>query len=146
MMSAKVKEHIHNVKKKHNLFDTSIPEEKLNDLLVEKYGKNDVFRQFISKEYPWHCDFYIKSIDTFIELQCMWTHGGNPYNPNSIEDQAKLQRWQSIANNGSRVYKNAIKVWTVLDPNKRKIAKENHLNYIEVFDSDFEILYNLSIL
>ena len=138
MMSTKVKEHI------HNLFNTSIPEEKLNDLLVEKYGKNDVFRQFISKEYPWHCDFYIKSLDIFIELQCMRTHGGHPYN--SIEDQAKLQRWQSIANNGSRVYKNAIKVWTVSDSNKRKIAKENHLNYIEVFDSNFEILYNLSIL
>lgn len=146
MMFTKVKEHIHNDKKKHNLFNTSIPEEKLNDLLVEKYGKNDVFRQFISKEYPWHCDFYIKSLDIFIELQCMWTHGGHPYNPNSIEDQAKLQRWQSIANNGSRVYKNAIKVWTVSDLNKRKIAKENNLNYIEVFDSNFEILYDLSIL
>ena len=76
----------------------------------------------------------------------MWTHGGHPYNPNSIKDQVKLQQWQSKANNGSRFYKNAIKVWTISDPNKRKIAKENHLNYIEVFDSNFEILYDLSIL
>ena len=106
-----------------NLFNTSIPEEKLNDLLVEKYGEKDVFRQFISKKYPWHCDFYIKSIDTFIELQGMWTHGSHPYNPNSIKDQVKLQQWQSIANNGSRVYRNAIKVWTILDPNKRKMEE-----------------------
>ena len=147
MMSTKVKEHIHNVKKKHNSFNTSIPEEKLNDLLVEKYGKDDVFRQFISKEYPWHCDFYIKSIDTFIELQGMWTHGGHPYNPNSIEDQTKLQRWQSKVNNGSRFYKSAIKVWTQSDVDKRETAIKNNLKYIEVFDSkDFEILYNLSIL
>ena len=132
--------------KRNKSYTKSIPEEKLNDLLVEKYGKDDVFRQFISKEYPWHCDFYIKSINTFIELQGMWTHGPHPYNPNSIKDQVKLQRWQSKANNGSRFYKNAIKVWTISDPNKRKTAKENKLNYIEVFNSDFEILYNLSIL
>ena len=115
-------------------------------MLCDKYDSSDIIRQYSENRYPFNCDFYIKSIDTFIELQGMWTHGGHPYNPNSIKDQVKLQQWQSKSNNGSRFYKNAIKVWTVSDPNKRKIAKENHLNYIEVFDSNFEILYNLSIL
>ena len=93
MMSPKVKEHIHNVKKKHNSFNTSIPEEKLNDLLVEKYGEKDVFRQFISKKYPWHCDFYIPELDYFIELQGYYTHGKEPYNPNSIKHQVLVQRY-----------------------------------------------------
>lgn len=133
--------------KRNKSYVKSIPEEKLNDLLVEKYGKDDIERQFISKEYPWHCDFYIKSLDTFIELQGMWTHGGHPYNPNSIKDQVKLQQWQSKADNGSRFYKGAIKVWTQFDVNKRETATKNNLKYIEVFDSrNFEILYDLSIL
>lgn len=133
-------------KRKNHTFNSSKKEDKLYNLLCDKYGSSDIIRQYSENRYPFNCDFYIKSIDTFIELQGMWTHGGHPYNPNSIKDQVKLQQWQSKANNGSRFYKNAIKVWTISDPNKRKIAKENHLNYIEVFDSNFEILYNLSIL
>lgn len=133
-------------KRKNHTFNSSKKEDKLYNLLCDKYGSSDIIRQYLENRYPFNCDFYIKSIDTFIELQGMWTHGSHPYNLNSIKDQVKLQQWQSKANNGSRFYKNAIKVWTVSDPNKRKIAKENNLNYIEVFDSNFEILYNLSIL
>ena len=141
-----VREKIYGAKLTNCTFNTSIPEESLYKILCVKYGSSDIIRQYKCERYPFNCDFYIKSLDTFIELQGMWTHGPHPYNPNSIKDQVKLQRWQSKANNGSRFYKNAIKVWTISDPNKRKIAKENHLNYIEVFDSNFEILYNLSIL
>ena len=141
-----VREKIYGTKLTNCTFNTSIPEESLYKILCAKYGSSDIIRQYKCERYPFNCDFYIKSLDTFIELQGMWTHGPHPYNPNSIKDQVKLQRWQSKANNGSRFYKNAIKVWTISDPNKRKIAKENHLNYIEVFDSNFEILYNLSIL
>lgn len=133
--------------KRNKSYIKSIPEENLNDLLVEKYGKDNIERQFLCKEYPWHCDFYIKSIDTFIELQGMWTHGKHPYNPDSIQDQIKLQQWQAKVDAGSKFYKNAIKVWTISDVKKRNIAKQNNLKYIEVFDSkNFEILYELSIL
>ena len=134
-------------KRKNHTFNSSRKEDKLYNLLCDKYDSSDIIRQYSENRYPFNCDFYIKSLDTFIELQGMWTHGGHPYNPNSIKDQVKLQQWQSKANGGSRFYKNAIKVWTQSDVDKRETAAKNNLKYIEVFDSkDFEILYNLSIL
>lgn len=132
--------------KRNKSYVKSIPEEKLSDLLIEKYGENNIERQFISEEYPWHVDFYIKSIDTYIELQGMWTHGKHPYDKDSEEDQLTLQQWQQKADEGSKFYKNAIDTWTVADVKKREIAKKNNLNFIEVFDKNFEILYSLSIL
>lgn len=136
-----------NTKRKNNTFNSSKKENILYNLLCNKYGVLDIIRQYKCERYPFCCDFYIKSIDTFIELQGMWTHGKHPYNPNSIEDRNILQEWKIKTDNGSKFYRNAIKVWTVSDPIKRKTAIKNNLNYIEVFDSNnFEILYQLSIL
>ena len=35
------------------------------------------------------------------------------------------------------IYLNAIDVWTKFDVEKRTIAKQNYLNYIEIFDYEF---------
>ena len=41
---------------------------------------NDVVRQYYDKErYPFNCDFYIPSIDLFIEYQGHPSHGIEPY-------------------------------------------------------------------
>ena len=138
---------IYSTKRKNNSFNTSEPEENLYKLLIEKYGEEDVERQYKDNvRYPWCCDFHIRSSDTFIELQGMWTHGSHPYDPSSMQDQVKLQSWQAKANDGSKFYKNAIEVWTMSDVKKRSIAKQNNLRYIEVFDLGFKILYEMSIL
>ena len=34
----------------------------------------------------------------------------------------------------SDYYKSAIKTWTITDPLKRKIAKDNNLNFIELWN------------
>ena len=36
----------------------------------------------------------------------------------------------------NKQYENAIHVWTISDPLKRKIAKENNLNWLEFFTID----------
>ena len=119
--------------KKNGTFTKSKPEEDYYKYLVEKYGKNDVFRQYKSEKYPFACDFYIKSIDKYIECNYNWTHGFHPFNKNNPEDIAILKKWESKTN-GNDYYANAIYVWTDLDVRKHKIAKENNLN--------IEFLYN----
>jgi hypothetical protein len=83
--------------------------------------------------YPFHCDFYIKDIDCFIELNFHWTHGKHPFNENCQNDNEILNSWKL---KNSKFYNKAIKVWTIKDVIKRKIAKENKLNYFEFYNEE----------
>ena len=118
-------------KKINNSFNKSNPEDICYNLLKEKF--KDVKRQFKSDKYPFNCDFYIPEIDTYIEYNGFWTHGFHPYNKNDTNDINKINEWKEKK---SPFYKGAILNWTVRDPLKRKIAKENKLNYFEFFKID----------
>ena len=43
----------------------------------------------------------------------------------------------------SGYYQNAINTWTIRDVNKRNIAKQNNLNYLEIFSKDLNIVIKL---
>ena len=45
--------------------------------------------------------------------------------------------WKS---KNSPYYLDAIKTWTIRDVNKRKIAKENKLNYLEIFSCKIDVI------
>ena len=93
-----------------------------------------VIRQYKDKErYPYCCDFYIPELDYFIELNGNWTHCKHPYNIDSIEDKKILEFWNTKSLEGHKYYLNAIKTWTIYDVNKRNKAKENNLNFKEVW-------------
>ena len=124
-------------KKKNNSFATSKPEEEIYNLLCQKYG--EIKRQYKSDLYPYRCDFYIPSIDTYIEYQGHWTHGKEPY-IGSKEQQEKIILWKEKSNelnfkNEYKIhYSRAIHIWTISDPLKRNTAKKNNLNWIEFFN------------
>ena len=120
-------------KRKNKSLNASKIENEIYKLLIEKFGECDVIAQYKSKEYPFCCDFYIKSLDLYIECNFHWTHGFHPYNENSIEDVKKLDLWKS---KGTNYYFNAINTWTIRDVNKRNTAKKNNLNYVELFSLD----------
>lgn len=123
-------------KRKRNTFNSSAPEEKYYIYLCKKYSVEDIFRQYSDKRYPFNCDFYIKSLDLFIELNLSWTHGNKPFE-NTAEDLCKLAIWREKAKT-SVYYQNAIDVWTRRDIKKQQIAKENNLNY-KVYYSEAEL-------
>lgn len=62
-------------KKRNNSCNTSKAEEKVYQLLLTKYEKQDIIRQYKNELYPFHCDFYIKSRQLYIECNYYWTHG-----------------------------------------------------------------------
>lgn len=127
---------IYETMKKNNSFNTSKCEEVIYDFIKENY--QDVIREYKKDErYPFKCDFYIPSLDLFIEYDGYWTHGEHDFNPKDIQDLKKLKIWQSKDN---KQYKTAIKVWTNDDPLKRKYAKENNLNYIVLKYKDYKNL------
>ena len=104
-------------------------------ILQDKFGDFDIEYQYRSLKYPYNCDFYIKSLDLYIELQGSWTHGKAPYDAKNREHIKKLQEWIQKSQT-SQFYRNAIDVWTRADVEKRKIAKENGIKLVEVFDSE----------
>lgn len=100
------------------------------EYLVNKFGKDDIRTQYSSNEYPFRCDFYIITLNLYIEINGFWTHGYHAFNKDNKNDIEKLNYWKS---KNSRFYKSAINIWTNVDVHKRKIAKENKLNYLEIF-------------
>ena len=116
---------INETKRKNKTFNTSKLEEESYLLLKEKFP--DIIRQYRNEIYPFNCDFYIPSLDLYIECNYHWTHGNHPFDKNNIEDNKKLQMWKS---KNTKFYNNAINVWTVRDTEKLNILKTNKLNYL----------------
>lgn len=119
-------------KKLNGTCKTSKPEEVYYNILVERYGKANVFRQHREERYPYHCDFYVAPEDLFIELNLSWTHGEHPFDSKNPADLTKLTEWQKRAKT-SKYYENAITTWTIRDPAKIATAKANKLNYITYY-------------
>jgi len=118
--------------KANNTFNTSQPEEEVYLLLIKKFGKRNVLRQYRSEFYPFNCDFYIKSLDLYIEFQGSWTHYKEPFSLWNYQHLNKLREWK-YKSQYSEYYKEAIRTWTIRDPIKRKIAKKNKLKWAEFF-------------
>ena len=123
-----IQEKINNTKKKNHTFNTSKPEEQTFDILKQRYP--DIIQQYRSDKYPFSCDFYIPEIDTYIECNYHWTHGGKPFE-GTAEDNKIVDKWKA---KNTRFYDNAITTWTIRDVKKREIARQNNLNYIELWN------------
>lgn len=128
MKLSKFVDNINNVKRKNHTFNTSKSEKESYKLLKEKF--TDIKYQYKSELYPYLSDFYIPSLDLYIECNYHWTHGGHPYNQENTEDNLILEKWKQ---KNTEYYNNAINTWVNRDPLKRKIAKQNNLNYLEFF-------------
>ena len=97
-----------------------------------KYELDDIITQYKSKEYPYYCDFYIKSINLYIEIQGHWTHNDHPFDINNLNDQLIMDIWRTKSLS-DKYYKNALNTWTIKDVEKRNTAIQNNLNYLEIF-------------
>lgn len=134
----KVKENAHNEKslhkhyitmKKNKTFKVSKQEDIVYNKLISIFGKQDIDRNYKSIKYPFMCDFYIKSLDLYVECNFHWTHGNMKYDGRKSLCKQQLYVWKEKAKK-SKYFENAIYTWTIRDINKYKYAKKNKLNYI----------------
>lgn len=130
----------------NNSFKTSKEEQCIKVLLETKF--ENVRYQYTSNQYPFNCDFYIPSLDLYIEFQGHFSHGKinhvilGPYDKNNKQHEKVLNDWIQKSNK-SKYYASAINVWTVRDPLKRETARKNNLNWMEFFTMDeFMAWYN----
>ena len=131
--SQEYKDKQYNTKKKNNSFNTSKIENKLELELKEIFP--DLETQYKSKVYHFSCDFYIPSLDLYIEYNGSWTHGGCFYDENNEDNRNTLEKWKQ-ASEHSRFYQNAIETWTKKDILKLETAIKNNLNYVVWFNKE----------
>lgn len=115
-------------RKKNGTMNTSSYEKKMEKYFID--SNMNFLSQYKSSLYPFVCDFYLQDYDLYIEIQGSWTHGKHPFNPNDKDDINKLNLWKS---KNTKYYDNAIDVWSNRDVQKRNVAKENGLKYMEIF-------------
>ena len=127
--SEESKQKEYETKRKNKTYNSSKIEDISYSIIKEKH--NDIIRQYNCKEYPFACDFYIPSLNIFIECQYGWVHGKHAFDNNNNNDLLILEKWKS---KHTKYYDNAINTWTIRDVNKRNIAKKNNLKYIEVWN------------
>lgn len=104
--------------------------------LVNRFGIKDVYFSYgihpYDARYPYNCDFYIKSLDLFIENNADYSHGGHWYNPSNKDD---FQRMLDMYKSGKRRTLKAVESWTVSDVAKREKAKSSGIKYLVFWDS-----------
>lgn len=116
-------------KRKNGSFNTSLCENRLFEKLAAIFGPDDVFRNYESEQYPFKCDFYIRSRDLYVELNAHWSHGGHWYSDVDLET---VSAWRQK----SKYYANAAETFSVRDVIKRSRAKESKLNYVVFWKMD----------
>lgn len=121
----------YNTRKRNNTFCSSNAEIGLMNWLNEN-GYTFVY-QYVSELYPYKCDFYLPDYNLYVEIQGCWTHGGHPFDENNKNDIKKLEDWKL---KNSNFYMSAIDTWTNKDVIKRNVARENNLNYLEIFSKN----------
>lgn len=105
----------------------------------EQYLKNHNFNyetQYRSDKYPFNCDFYLTDLDIYIEIQGHAVHGKHPYNSSDSADLQQLSILQEKSKYNN-FYKAIIYIWTVRDPLKRQIAKQNNIELLEIFTNNY---------
>lgn len=105
-------------------------------ILVEKYGFDDVYYEYglhpYDNRYPFNCDFYVKSLDLFIELNIHPSHGGKWY-LGTHEDKLRLEHLKLSTKKSA---KEKILAWSERDVEKRLMAKKHNLKYLVFWDND----------
>lgn len=124
-------------KKRRGTLNSSKAEKEAYELLTAKFGKDDVDVQYkTDPRYPYACDFYVRSLDLFIELNASWLHGFHWFDETNRDDLVRLDEIVEKASQGKPMYERAVYIWTYDDLRKRATAEANGLNYLVFWDND----------
>ncbi len=112
-MEAAYQKRLNTVREKQGGTKSKAEESFYHQLLVS-FDEEDILRGYSEERYPFMSDFYIKSLDLFIEYQGHYSHGPRPYNP---LDPVCIEYLENLEKHGIDSY-----TWTVRDVKKLKQA------------------------
>ncbi len=104
-------------------------------VLLKRFGVSDVLIDYgvhpYDERYPYPCDFYIHSIDLFIELNMHFTHGGHWFDVSNSADVLRQIHLKQTDRTRNRKF---LSTWCVQDVRKRDAAKKAGLKYLVFWD------------
>lgn len=107
-------------------------EDKMWEFLCEIYGEENVIRQYKSDEYPFVCDFFIKTEKLYIEYQGTYFHNFKLYSKDRDKEEYELIKVKSLDKRHSS-YKRIIDIWANKDVEKYNTAKKNNIKIIFIY-------------
>ena len=122
--------------KENNSFKNSKNEEELYRTLCEKFGEKDVHRQYSDERYPFNCDFYVKSVDTFIEVNIHPSHYTHLFDPTNEDDILFLEELKTKNDNWSNLI---IDVWSNRDYKKYQFVEKNNLRFVSIYPNSISM-------
>lgn len=115
---------------------TSKQEMTIRDFLEEHFP--DLIWQYYSKEYPFRCDFYIPSLNLYIEYNGSHYHYTHFFNPNDENDIKRKEDLESkMTENPHNTYWHMYNTWLNTDVKKRKHVEENNINMVWIWGPDY---------
>lgn len=118
-------------------------ERRLEKILIRKFEEHNVVHHYRDPRYArnsgyqFECDFYIKSLDLFIELNAAYYHHLCPFNE-KLKEHIELSNKLKQSSKKWEVAK--FNTWVCRDVEKQKIAQQNNLNYLQLYPSN--TIYN----
>lgn len=103
--------------------------------LLDTFGEDDVLIDYgihpYDERYPYVCDFYIKSMDLFIELNVHFTHGGHWYDETNAAD---VLRKKHLLETDTLRHKKFLDTWCNRDVMKRETARKSNIKLLAFWD------------
>jgi len=119
----------HLTKIKNNSYQKSKEEDEFYQDLVLLFGEHNVIRQYQDERYynkitnkKFVCDFYVKSLDLFIEYDGHWSH-----KPQYLKEKERNEFIKKLNNKNTEYSQSMLKAY-YRDIEKRNISKINNLN------------------
>lgn len=120
----------HETKKRNGSYKFNKQEYYIFQWLQKLCGPQVEYQYRDHPEYPWVADFYDPVTNTIYEFQGYFSHGAEPFDRHSENHRKQLKKLSKQENWASEL---TIKVWTKIDPKKRKVASNSGFKFVEWF-------------
>ena len=135
------KKSVESMKRNRKYYGMSKIEQDTYRYLCSRFSIYDIrFNEIIDDRYPFHVDFYISSIDVFIEINAHHSHGTHRFGTDPSDKQLLEELKKKVEKCPKSQAKNIIRVWTQSDPLKIKTAQDNNLLYIPIWSNKIEVV------
>ena len=109
--------------------------------LCSIFSKQNIqFNTIIDDRYPFHVDFYINSLDIFIEINAHYSHGKHPFGSDQNDQETLNKLIEKSKQDPKTQATNVILVWTKRDPLKIQTAKDNNLLYLPIWSNKIKVV------